>query len=136
MREGAAYQAHIGSDQIAGNQMKKTSVLSEPVSPEVAAFCIQMEGKLQREGYPDVTSWEHFPTHFLVRQLESKVKELRALETRPGELFVKMLTIGSLAMMLAELSSRQSRTDRGKSPDIILSPRMLCPTGTSRGGQE
>jgi hypothetical protein len=118
---------------------KKTNLLSEPVSPEIAAFCVRVENHLQREGYPDVTGWEQIPLPFLIRQLESKVKELLTLESRPGELFVEMVVIGSISMMAAELAARQSRAERGKADlrgHLLLKSRMMCPNGSSRGGQE
>jgi hypothetical protein len=121
---------------------KKTKTLGEPVSPEIAAFSVVMENKLQREGFGDVGEWEGIPIPFLIRQLESKIRVLKGLDAdaNPSEVFAKAAVIGTVAMMLAELTARKRKKpfdlrDESKS-DIILTPRMVCANGTSRGEPE
>lgn len=89
---------------------KKMKTLSIPVSPEIAAFAVVMETKLQMEGYDHVASWEGIPLEDLVKQLELKIRKLKALDLSkadPHEVFVKSVVIGSLAMMVAELSAQK-----------------------------
>jgi hypothetical protein len=87
---------------------KKTNTLGTPVSPEIAAFSVVMEAKLQLEGYDIIQSWEGIPLPTLIRQLEAKIQKLKATDlSNPHDIFTKAVVIGSLAMMVAELSARK-----------------------------
>ena len=119
----------------------KTKTLTDPVSLEIAAFAVVVETKLQREGYDLAESWKGIPVQTLVRQLESKIKGLQSIDvnTSPNEFFAKVVVIGSLTMMLAELSSRKQKNPfdlKNGKMDIILTAPKMCSTGPSRAGQE
>ena len=89
---------------------KKMKTLEVPVSPEVAAFAVVMETKLQMEGYDHVQSWEGIPLQQLAKQLAMKIHKLEAIDLEkadPHEVFTKAVVIGSLAMMLAELAAKK-----------------------------
>lgn len=92
---------------------KRMKTLSIPVSPEVAAFSVVMETKLQMEGYDHVQSWENIPLEDLVKQLNLKIRKLQEVDlskANPHEVFTKAVVIGSLSMMLAELTARMKES--------------------------
>jgi len=109
---------------------KKTNTLGTPVSPEIAAFSVVMEAKLQLEGYDIIQSWEGIPLPTLIRQLEAKIQKLKATDlskAHPHDIFTKAVVIGSLAMMVAELSARkqEGKSDL-KSDKTDLLPIRAC----------
>lgn len=123
---------------------KKTKTLGEPVSPEIAAFAVVLENKLQREGFGEAESWGDIPIPFLIRQLESKVRALKDLDADncPSEVFAKAAVIGTLSMLLAELVSRKRKKPfdmKDDKSDIIFTPLRVCANGAnvpSRGEPE
>ena len=81
----------------------KMKTLDIPVSPEVAAFAVVMEAKLQMEGYDQVESWKDIPLERLVAQMKTKVERLAATDPKNAyEVFTKAVVLGNLAMMIAE----------------------------------
>lgn len=101
----------------------KTKTLSYPVSPEVAAFAVVVEGRLVLEGYDQVESWEGIPVSKLMSQLEAKAKRLAAAD--PGnatELFNKAVILGAFAMMIAEKAARSKETEGGSVVEFPMPP--------------
>lgn len=93
----------------------KTKVLEIPVSPEVAAFAVVMETKLQMEGLDMEESWQGFQPRDLLKQIRSKLGKLEGFDLEkadPHEIFSKAVALGCFAMMLAEKAATREAVDR------------------------
>lgn len=87
---------------------RKVKTLAIPVSPEVAAFAVVLETKLQMEGFDHAPTWEDIAQDRLVKQLKMKIDKLTKMDlTDPHEVFQKAVVIGIVAMMLSEQTAKQ-----------------------------
>lgn len=102
---------------------KKTKVLETPVSPEVAAFSVVMEAKLQMAGYDQVESWEGIPLPVLLQQIKAIVQRLGKEPLETGDvrkLFERFVELGSLSMMAAEMTIRRAETAPAPESSVVL----------------